>query len=204
MPPQYPLHIRLGHHDILLVPSHDVIDGWDRERATRLIEQSHVEPDEACELIEALLSGSHVVVRLDSPHRLLDGPKIVPLIDPDDPIVPGRDDPRPTWISLEVVHPAAVSTEGVEVVLSSAEGRDHHGRLDASGRWRCDAVARGSCEVVLLDHPSLRVRPRVVGPPTPIDGQLQWVVGKTRELSLATTAHHRIHLVQPRFLQFSV
>jgi hypothetical protein len=103
-----------------------------------------------------------------------------------------------TWISLELVHAAGLSTERVELEVITASGRELHGRLDADGRWRCDDVDGGSCSIRLLDHPVLHRRrhPRAAQPLPPRD-QITWPAGSERRLDLPAAAHHRIVIVQP-------
>lgn len=196
------LRIRTGLRELLLVPPRDVLEVHDRETATALVEASGLEPALAEAMVEALLAGTHVAIRVDAQPRLLDAPKARPLVDPTEPVV--DDDPRPTWISLEVTHAAGISTEGVEVHVSTADGRDRFGRLGPGGRWRCDDVARGTCTFAILDQAALRVRPRVVDTTVISAGQVAWELGKTRTLELTATAHHRIHVTLPRSFRFSV
>jgi len=197
-----PLRLRLGLRDALLVSPRDVLQVRDRETATALVEASGLEPAQADAMVEALLAGAHVAIRVDTPTRMLDAPQVRPLVDPTDPVV--DDERRPTWISLEVTHAAGISTEGVEVHVSAADGHDRFGRLGPGGRWRCDDVARGTCTVAILDQAALRVRPRVVDTTEIGAGQVAWELGKTRTLELAATTHHRIHVTLPRSFRFSV
>ncbi|MEX1365725.1 MAG: hypothetical protein AB1Z98_21535 [Nannocystaceae bacterium] len=200
MPSRDPPCIRVGLRQYLLVPARDVLEISDRERATRLLDDGSLDPERAKALVDAVLDGSCVAVRLDGSPRPLDAPEIRPLIDPRDPT---SDDPRPTWISVQVVHAAGLSTEGIEIHLSAADGREHYGRLGADGHWRSDAVPRGACTFTLLDHPTLRARPRIIGSGSVPDGQDVWEVGKTRKLQLAAAAHHRVVVTSPRQLCFS-
>ena len=113
--------------------------------------------------------------------------------EPDEPAVA-----RPTWISLEVVHHALLSTAGVELLLATAAGREIQGRLDVDGRWRCDEVDRGSCRVLFLDHSVLRRRER--REPSVIEPQEDdrvWLAGSSTSLGLTPGQHHRIVVVQP-------
>jgi hypothetical protein len=196
-----PLRFRLGTRDVLLVSPRDIIEVRDRAIATEIVQQSDIDPAHAGALVEGLLAGTHVAIRSETHSRVLDSPKVRPLIDPTDPV---DDDPRPTWISLEVTHAAGSSTEGVEVHVSAADGRERCGRLGPDGRWRCDDVPRGTCTVTILEHDAIRVRPRVVGVMTPAEGRVPWELGKTRALELPAAAHHRIHVIMPRHLRFSV
>lgn len=197
-----PLRLRLGPRDVLLVPARDVLEIRDRDAATQVVEQADVDAAQAEALVQALLAGTHVAVRLEAHGRTLDAPMARPLIDPADPVV--DDDPRPTWISLEVTHAAGISTEGLEVQVSAADGRDRFGRLGPGGRWRSDDVPRGTCTVALLDQAALRVRTRVVDVAAAGEGRVAWELGKTRALELPAAAHHRIHVTLPRAFRFSV
>jgi hypothetical protein len=197
-----PLRLRLGTRDVLLVSPRDILEVRDRALATQLVQQGDLDPAQADALVEALVAGTHVAIRLETQDRRLDAPRVRPLIDPAEPTL--DDDPRPTWISLAVTHAAGVSTEGVEVHVSAADGRERYGRLGPDGHWRSDDVPRGTCTVTILEHHALRVRPRVVGVPATGEGHVVWELGKTRALELPAAAHHRIHVVMPRRLRFSV
>ena len=70
----------------------------------------------------------------------------VPLADLWVPEPPGDEAPLRTWISLELVHAAGWSTEAVELELTTGSGRELHGRLDARGRWRSDAIEK-TCRI---------------------------------------------------------
>ncbi len=121
----------------------------------------------------------------------------VPLVElaVDEPV---DDDPRSTWISLEVVHAADVSTERVELEITTANGRELHGRLDAKGRWRCDDVDAGRCTVNLLEHPALqRYHPTGRSRLHPSQSDIAWLAGSNLRLNLRSAAHHRIVIVQP-------
>ncbi len=196
-----PLRLRLGSQQCLLLSPRDVVEVHDRATAELLVSENNLDPALAEAMVEALLAGTHVVIRLDGEVRMLDEPRVTPLIDPSDPVVDG---PRPTWISVEVVHTAGISTEGIELHLVTPEGRGIYGKLGVDGRWRSDAVTRGTCDFSLLDHEALRVRPRVVDSRAVGEGETQWEVGKTRQLELASTAHHRVWITSPRPLLFSV
>lgn len=108
---------------------------------------------------------------------------------------------RRSWISLELLHAAGLSTARLEVEVTTANGRELHGRLDAKGRWRCDDVDAGSCSVRLLEHPVLqRQRPRRRAPLTlqrPQRGDLVWPAGSEPRMELRTAEHHRIVIVPP-------
>ncbi len=116
---------------------------------------------------------------------------------------PQDDEPDPrTWISLELLHAAGRSTARVEVEVTTASGREVHGRLDAKGRWRCEDVDAGSCSVRLLDHPVLQVERRrrrhaPVSLQRPERGDLVWPAGSKPTLELRTAEHHRIVIVPP-------
>lgn len=103
-----------------------------------------------------------------------------------------------TWISLELVHAAGLSTERVELEVITASGRELHGRLDAAGHWRCDDVDGGPCSIRLLDHPVLHRRrhPRAAQPRPPRD-HIRWRAGSDDRLDLRAAEHHRIVIVQP-------
>lgn len=107
------------------------------------------------------------------------------------------EEPPRRWISLELVHAAGLSSERVELELTTASGRELHGRLDADGCWRCDDVDRGTRTVRLLDHPVLR-RPKRTMPPrlSPQRGDRLWRVGSEPRLHLRSAEHHRIVIVQ--------
>lgn len=191
----------LGARQSAVAPR-DVLEVRDRDIATQLVQQSDVDPAHADALVEALVAGTHVAIRVETRDRLLDAPKVRPLVEPTKPVI--DDDARPTWISLEVTHAAELSLEGVEVYVSAADGRERFGRLGPDGRWRSDDLPRGTCSVTLLDHEALRVRTRVVGVPATAEGRVAWELGKTRALELPATAHHRIHVIMPRAFRFSV
>lgn len=193
------LRIRTGLRELLLVTRRDVLERLDREHAQQLVEAGlegaiDVDEVERAALIEALVDGTLVAVRLDERVRLMDAPQVRPLVDPHSPVV---DDTR-SWISLELVHEAGLSTAGVELELSTADGRELHGRLGSDGRWRSDDVPRGSCTVRLFDHPVLQPRKRASGSRRePGRDDVVWPVGSSRTLALRTGAHHRILVVQP-------
>lgn len=109
-------------------------------------------------------------------------------------------DPR-TWISIELLHAAGLSTARVEVEVTTPSGREVHGRLDARGRWRSDDVEAGSCSVRLLEHPVLqRERRRRRSPlalQRPQRGDLVWPAGSEPRMELRTAEHHRIVIVPP-------
>lgn len=113
------------------------------------------------------------------------------------------DDPRPrrTWISIELLHAAGLSTARLEVEVTTPSGREVHGRLDAKGRWRSEDVEAGSCSVRLLDHPVLqRQRQRRRSPLSlqrPQHGDLVWPAGSEPRVELRTAEHHRIVIVPP-------
>lgn len=117
----------------------------------------------------------------------------------DEPLDDPRD--RRTWISLELLHAAGLSTARVEVEVTTASGREVHGRLDARGRWRSDDVEAGSCTVRLLEHPVLqRQRRRRRSPLSlqrPQRGDLVWAAGSEPRMELRTAEHHRIVIMPP-------
>lgn len=142
--------------------------------------------------------------------RELAAPDVYPLPDPrreqraltelarEEPREREQAEPARTWISVELVHAAGLPTEQVELEVVTASGREVHGRLDAEGRWRCEAVEAGSCSVRLLDHPVLqRRRCAPVSLQRPQRGDLVWSAGSGRRLDLRTAEHHRIVIVQP-------
>jgi hypothetical protein len=106
-----------------------------------------------------------------------------------------------SWISLELLHAAGLSTARLEVEVTTASGREVHGRLDAKGRWRCDDVEAGSCSVRLLEHPVLlrqRQRRRAqLSRQRPQRGDLVWPAGSEPRLELRAAEHHRIVIVPP-------
>lgn len=193
------LRIRTGLRELLLVTRRDVLEGLDRVQAQRLVDSTRqAAPDvgeaERAALLEGLVDGTLVAVRLDEGERLLDAPLVRPLVDPHSPLV---DDVR-SWISLELVHEAGLSTAGVELEVSTADGRELHGRLGREGRWRSDDVPRGSCTVRLFDHPVLQPRKRATGSrQAPGREDVVWPVGSSRTLALRSGMHHRILVVQP-------
>lgn len=193
------LRIRTGLRELLLVSRRDVLEGLDRERAQQLVGaglQGATDVDEAerAALVEGLVDGTLVAVRLDERVRLMDAPHVRPLVDPHAPVV----DYVRSWISLELVHEAGLSTAGVELEVSTADGRELHGRLGRDGRWRSDDVPRGSCTVRLFDHPVLQPRKRASGSrQEPRRDEVVWPVGSHRTLALRTGVHHRILVVQP-------
>lgn len=193
------LRIRTGLRELLLVTRRDVLERLDRAQAQRLVDAtldatSDVDEAERAALVEGLVSGTLVAVRIDEGVRLMDAPQVRPLIDPHAPLV---DDAR-TWISLELVHEAGLSTAGVELEVSTADGRELHGRLGRNGRWRSDDVPRGSCTVRLFDHPVLQPRKRASGSrQEPGRDDVVWPAGSGRTLALRTGVHHRIVVVQP-------
>jgi hypothetical protein len=191
------LRIRTGSREVLLVQRRDVFERLDRTFAKQLVADGEVDLDDAERqaLVEGLVAGTLVAVRLDDRRRRLDAPTVQPLIDPARPLV---DDEQRTFLSLELVHEAGLSTAGVELEVSMASGRELHGRLDAGGRWRVDDVPRGSCTVKLYDHPVLQPRKRAAGLCTePGRDDVVWPAGSHRMLSLRAGAHHRIVVVQP-------
>lgn len=193
------LRIRTGLRKLLLVTRRDVLERLDRAQAQRLVDAtldatSDVDEAERAALVEGLVSGTLVAVRIDEGVRLMDAPQVRPLIDPHAPLV---DDAR-TWISLELVHEAGLSTAGVELEVSTADGRELHGRLGQNGRWRSDDVPRGSCTVRLFDHPVLQPRKRASGSrQEPGRDDVVWPAGSGRTFALRTGVHHRIVVVQP-------
>lgn len=193
------LRIRTGLRELLLVTRRDVLERLDREHAQQLVDATFAgatDVDEAnrAALIEGLVDGTLVAVRLDERVRLMDAPVVRPLVDPHAPVV---DDVR-SWISIELVHEAGLSTAGVALEVSTAGGRELHGRLGRDGRWRSDDVPRGSCTVRLFDHPVLQPRKRASGSrQEPGRDDVVWPVGSSRTLALRTGAHHRILVVQP-------
>lgn len=109
-----------------------------------------------------------------------------------------RDQAARSWISVELVHAAGLATERVELELTTASGRELHGRLDAGGKWRSEDIEAGSCSVRLLDHPVLqRRRCAPVSLQRPQRGDLVWPAGSGRRLELRTAVHHRIVIVPP-------
>lgn len=202
------LRLRLGSAEILLVRPRDVLHVRDPEEAQRVAEAvfgaspppEHVRQAEA--LVRELVSGEAVLVREGEPLRRLDAPRVEPLLPVDpDPVV---DEVRPTWISVELVHEAGTSLEGLALDVTLADGREARARLDSAGRWRSDEVPRGSCELRVLDDERLRAQRRVIGPPgTAPAERLQWTLGSTRALRLPTMAHHRIVVVEDRRFVFS-
>lgn len=103
-----------------------------------------------------------------------------------------------SWISLELVHAAGLSSERLELQVTTPSGRALHGRLDAEGRWRSEDVEGGTCTIELLDHPVLQRRKRALRARTlPQRGDLVWPVGSERRLELRAAEHHRIVIVQP-------
>lgn len=191
---------RSGSREVSLVPRRDVITGLDREQARQLVEgqlegSTPLDEAERAAMIEGLVAGTLVAVRLETRPRLMDAPQVRPLVDPDSPQV---DDERRSFLSLELVHEAELSTAGVEVEVITAGGHELHGRLDADGRWRSDDVARGSCTVRLYDHPVLQPRRRPErSRREPGRDDVVWPVGSGRVLSLRAGEHHRIVVVQP-------
>lgn len=191
------LRIRTGLREVLLVRRRDVIEGLERSLAERLVVDGNPDLDDAEReaLVEGLVAGTLVAVRIDDRSRPLDAPKVRPLVDPDRPLV---DDEQRSFISIELVHEAGLSAAGVELEVSTASGRELHGRLGTDGRWRSDDVPRGSCTVKLFDHPVLQPRKRVAGPRTePGRDDVVWPAGSQRVLSLQAGVHHRIVVVQP-------
>jgi hypothetical protein len=191
------LRVRTGLREVLLVPRRDVFETLERTLAEQLVADGNSDLDEAERhaLVEGLVAGTLVAVRLDDRARRLDAPIVRPLIDPARPLV---DDEQRTFLSLELVHEAGLSTVGVELEVSTASGRELHGRLGADGRWRNDDVPRGSCTVKLYDHPVLQPRKRAAGSRMePGRDDVVWPAGSRRVLSLRAGAHHRIMVVQP-------
>lgn len=110
---------------------------------------------------------------------------------------PTDEEPPRSWISLELVHAAGLSSERVELELTTASGRELHGRLDADGGWRCDDVDGGTCTIRLLDHPVLRRQRRARARHVPPQrGDVLWRVGSDPRLDLRSAQHHRIVIVQ--------
>jgi hypothetical protein len=139
--------------------------------------------------------------------REVAAPDVYPLPDPytepralaelavDEPI--DEADPK-TWISLQLVHAAGLSTERLELEVTTSSGRELHGRLDARGHWRCDDIEGGTCSLRLLDHPVLHRRRRAcTSQPPPQRHDILWPVGSERQLDLRAAEHHRIVIVQP-------
>jgi hypothetical protein len=143
--------------------------------------------------------------------RELSAPECYPLPDPyaepavalveledEEPL--DQEGPPKTWISLELVHTAGVSADGLELEVTTASGRELHGRL-ADGRWRCNDIDAGTCSIHLLDHPVLhrRRRPRthLRSSQPPRRGDAVWRVGSEPRLELRAAEHHRIVIVQP-------
>jgi hypothetical protein len=114
---------------------------------------------------------------------------------------PLEDVARRSWISLELLHAAGLSTARLEVEVTTPNGREVHGRLDANGRWRCDDVDAGSCSVRLLEHPVLRLQRQRRRAPLalqrPQRGDLVWPAGSEPRVQLRTAEHHRIVIVPP-------
>ncbi|MEX1365348.1 MAG: hypothetical protein AB1Z98_19630 [Nannocystaceae bacterium] len=129
------------------------------------------------------------------PDPYADPPMPIAELSVDDPI---DDTPRRTWISVEVVHAAELSTEHVEVEVTTASGREVYGRLDAAGRWRCDDIDGGACTVRLLEHPVLhRRRPALRSRLRPSPDDIAWPTGSEPRFDLRSAEHHRIVIVQP-------
>ncbi len=149
-----------------------------------------------------LVTRERLVLREISPpdaYPLPDPNRVQPIslaeLSPDDPV----DEPAPrTWISVELVHAAGLSTERVELEVTTPSGREIHGWLSADGTWRSDDVDGGTSTVRLLDHPTLRPKKRVLPcRARPERGDIVWPVGSERRLDLRSAQHHRIVIVQP-------
>lgn len=195
------LRLRLGTTEILLVRARDIVQVTDPVHANRVAETllgPSPSPDhqaKSAALVDQLLRGDAVLVRLDDAPRLLDEPTVTPLVIDPDPVI---EQPRTTWISLELIHAAGSSTEHVEVEVTTASGRELYGRLDAAGRWRCDDIDAGTATVRLLDHPVLQRNTPARRPsvrPSPED--IAWRAGSDPRLQLRAAEHHRIIIVQP-------
>ncbi|MEM7152514.1 MAG: hypothetical protein AAF799_06720 [Myxococcota bacterium] len=196
-----PVRFKIGLLDCLLVPARDVRRIASRDEAAAFLRGCDVPEDEIEGLIEGLADGSLVPVRLGREPALMDAPEIRPLVEPTRP----TEDEQRSWVSIEVIHAAGLDTAGIEVELDPASGAEVFGRLGEGGRWRADGIARGSCRLSLLDHAVLRARPRIMGDVGSVsDQELWWEAGTTRNLELSTAAHHRIRIITPRVLHFSV
>lgn len=115
------------------------------------------------------------------------------------PLVP--DEPEAelsqAWISIELVHVGGSSTANVELELTTAKGREINGRIDTKGRWRADAIDRGSCTIRLFDHPVLNKQEP--SPPQQISVEADdvvWLAGSNEPLNLRLNQHHRVVIVQ--------
>lgn len=129
------------------------------------------------------------------PDPYADSPMPLAELSPVDPV---DDAPRRTWISVELVHAAELSTERVELEVTTASGREVHGRLDATGRWRSDDIDGGSCTVRIIAHPVLRRRSPAPGTRLhPGRGDITWRTGSEPCFDLRSAEHHRIVIVQP-------
>lgn len=150
--------------DHLLVPARAVRHVADpevaRALARRMLESPELRPGGAAgptedELVRALLAGDLVVVELEGPPRLLDAPRVQPLLDLAGPM-DGEPEPVRTksWVGVRVVDPRGRPVPGFSVRVDDPAGKRHDARLDGDGRARWDALTEdGSCVVTLTPVP---------------------------------------------------
>lgn len=111
---------------------------------------------------------------------------------------PSDDTPRRTWISLELVQETKPPVNRLALELTTASGRELHGRLDADGRWRCEDIDGGTCKLRLVDVVALREFKRTRnGHAVRRSEDILWSVGKQPHLPLRSAQHHRIIIVRP-------
>lgn len=144
-------------------------------------------------LVEQLVTGALVLVKVDEQPRVLNAPIIRPLIPRDEP------EPRvieaPTWISIEVVAEDGARIPGLGLRIEAPDGTTRVQRLDDDSKWRADDIpTRGTC-LVQLDKIAIDWSERPVAPPD--DGT--WIDALAPPtLRLSTARHHRLVAVAGR------
>lgn len=70
------------------------------------------------------------------------------------------DPSRPDWIAIALVTPEGAPVPDEAYVITLADGKEIHGKLDNLGKVRIEGVDPGSCKVTFPERDAKEWRPR--------------------------------------------